>query len=181
MVHVRAEYGALFRNTGSPYRFPAVGRREPAVWTASAADLSRGATFPPDTVEVCLTGSWGGEFVDGIVPQEGEAVVTKHRFSAFVDTGLELMLRARGIRTVVLAGVITNCCVELTARDAVMRDFYLVVAEDCVAVKDKLIDLHAASLESMRLYFGLVRSAAEVMTIWKDAAAENLPSQGNSA
>jgi nicotinamidase-related amidase len=181
VVHVRAEYGALFRNSGSPYRFPADGRREPAVWTASAADLSRGAMFPPDAVEVCLTGSWGGEFVEGIAPQQGEAVVTKHRFSAFVDTGLDLMLRSRGIRTVVLAGVITNCCVESTARDAVMRDFYLVVAEDCVAVKDKLADLHAASLESMGLYFGLVRPSTELMTIWKSAAADKPPSLGSDA
>ncbi len=169
VVHVRAEYGALYRGIGSPYRFPTTGAMEPAVWTASAADLSAGASFAQDEVEVCLPGSWGAQFVDGIVPRPGEPVITKHRFSAFVDTGLELMLRARGIKTVILAGVTTNCCVESTARDVAMRDYYLVIAEDCVAVKDKLRKLHEASLESMRLYFGQVRPAAELMRIWQAA------------
>ncbi len=79
------------------------------------------------------------------------------------------MLRARGIKTVVLAGVTTNCCVESTAREVAMKDYYLVVAEDCVAVKDKLRSLHDASLESMRLYFGQVRPAAELIGIWQTA------------
>ena len=160
VIHVRAEYGALYRGIGSPYRFPATASMDAAVWTASAADLASGASFGEDEVEVCLPGTWGAQFVDGIVPQPDEPVVTKHRFSAFVDTGLELMLRARGIKTVILAGVTTNCCVESTAREVAMRDYYLVVAEDCVAVKDKLRSLHDASLESMRLYFGQVRPAS---------------------
>jgi nicotinamidase-related amidase len=169
VIHVRAEYGALYRGIGSPYRFPATGAMEPAVWTASAADLTSGASFGADEVEVCLPGSWGAQFVDGVVPQPDEPVITKHRFSAFVDTGLELMLRARGIKTVILAGVTTNCCVESTAREVAMRDFYLVVPQDCVAVKDKLRSLHEASLESMRLYFGQVRPAAELIGIWQGA------------
>ncbi len=169
VIHVRAEYGALYRGIGSPYRFPATGVMDAAVWTASAADLASGASFSADEVEVCLPGSWGAQFVDGIVPQPDEPVVTKHRFSAFVDTGLELMLRARGIKTVILAGVTTNCCVESTAREVAMKDYYLVIAEDCVAVKDKLRSLHDASLESMRLYFGQVRPAAELIGIWQAA------------
>jgi nicotinamidase-related amidase len=169
IIHVGAEYGELYRGIGSPYRFPATNAMEPAVWTASAADLSTGQSFAADQVEVCLPGSWGQQFVDGIVPRSDEPVVTKHRFSAFVDTGLELMLRARGIKTVILAGVTTNCCVESTAREVAMRDFYLVVAEDCVAVKDRLRNLHDASLESMRLYFGQVRPAAELIEAWESA------------
>jgi nicotinamidase-related amidase len=180
VIHVRAEYGALYRGIGSPYRFPAAGVMDTAVWTASAADLASGASFGENEVEVCLPGSWGAQFVDGIVPQPGEPVVTKHRFSAFVDTGLELMLRARGIKTVILAGVTTNCCVESTAREAAMKDYYLVVAEDCVAVKDKLRSLHDASLESMRLYVGQVRPAAELIGIWQAADKSSSTTLGSS-
>jgi nicotinamidase-related amidase len=180
VIHVRAEYGALYRGIGSPYRFPATGVMDAAVWTASAADLASGASFAADEVEVCLPGSWGAQFVDGIVPQPDEPVVTKHRFSAFVDTGLELMLRARGIKTVILAGVTTNCCVESTAREVAMKDYYLVVAEDCVAVKDKLRSLHDASLESMRLYFGQVRPAAELIGIWQAADKSSSTTLGSS-
>jgi nicotinamidase-related amidase len=169
IIHVRAEYGELYRGIGSPYRFPASNAMEPAVWTASAADLSSGESFAANEVEVCLPGSWGQQFVEGIVPRPDEPVITKHRFSAFVDTGLDPMLRARGIKTVILAGVTTNCCVESTAREVAMRDFYLVVVEDCVAVKDRLRSLHDASLESMRLYFGQVRPAAELIEAWDSA------------
>ncbi len=170
IVHVRAEYGELFRSVGSPYRFPLSGGREPAVWTASAADLSHGARVPKGPAEICLPGSWGGEFVAGIEPRSGEAIVTKHRFSAFIDTGLDSLLRANGIRSVILAGVTTNCCVESTARDAAMSDYHVVVASDCVAVKDHLRDLHDASLESLGLYFGLVRPSSDIVAAWVEPA-----------
>lgn len=170
VVHVRAEYGEAFRSVGSPYRFPTAGGREPAVWTASAADMSNERSFSNGSVEVCLPGTWGGEFVDGIVPQPGEAVITKHRFGAFADTGLDRLLRARGVSSLIVAGVTTNCCVETTAREAVMRDFHLVVAEDCVAVKDHLVDLHKATLESLGLYFGLVRPAQAIIDQWNATA-----------
>ena len=51
-----------------------------------------------------------------------------------------------------------------------MRDFYLVVPEDCVAVKDKLADLHEASLKSIRLYFGLVRPSKDLIAAWERMA-----------
>ena len=68
--------------------------------------------------------------------------------------------------SLIVAGVTTNCCVETTAREAVMRGFHLVVAEDCVAVKDHLADLHRATLESLGLYFGLVRPSDVIMAQW---------------
>lgn len=167
IVHVRAEYGPLFRAAGSPYRFPKRDSREPAVWTASAADGPPADAFPTTIAEVCLPGSWGSAFVDGIEPRNDEAVISKHRFSAFADTGLDHLLRARAINTIILAGVTTNCCVETTAREAVMRDFQVVIASDCVAVKDHLKDLHDASLESLGLYFGLVRPSQDLIAIWQ--------------
>ncbi|WP_431281487.1 cysteine hydrolase family protein [Humitalea sp. 24SJ18S-53] len=166
VVHVRAEYGQVFRNAGSPYRFPVAGRREPAVWTASAGEAGDGPGFGADEVEVCRKDSWGGEFVAGMEPAPGEPVIVKHRYSAFRDTGLDVLLRANGIRTLVVGGVTTNCCVESTVREAAMRDFYVVVAEDCVAVKDKIADLHAASLEAQGLYFALLRPLGELRTAW---------------
>ena len=166
VVHVKAEYGQAYRAVGSPYRFPALGRRDPAVWTASAAEPGANHGFAPDEVEVCLPGSWGGAFIDGMEPRPGEAVVVKHRYGAFRDTGLDVLLRANGITTLVFGGVTTNCCVESVVREASMRDFYTVVAEDCVAVKDRLLDLHEASLEHMGLYFAMLRPLAALREAW---------------
>lgn len=166
VVHVRAEYGRHWRSASSPYRFPVEGRREPAVWTASAAVTSNNRWFEEDETEVCRTGTWGAEFVEGLSPEPGEAVITKHRFGAFAGTGLDQLLRARGLSSLVVAGVTTNCCVETTAREAVMREFSLIVAEDCVGVKDHLADLHRATLEALGTYFGLVRPASDIMAEW---------------
>jgi nicotinamidase-related amidase len=166
VVHVRAEYGKSWRSPSSPYRFPVEGRREPAVWTASAAEASTNRWFEEDETEVCRTGTWGAEFVDGLRPEPGEAVITKHRFGAFAGTGLDRLLRARGLSNLVVAGVTTNCCVETTAREAVMREFGLIVAEDCVGVKDHLADLHRATLEALGTYFGLVRPASDIIAEW---------------
>jgi nicotinamidase-related amidase len=166
VVHVRAEYGKPWRSASSPYRFPVEGRREPAVWTASASDMSINRWFEEEETEVCRTGTWGAEFVEGLRPEPGEAVITKHRFGAFAGTGLDQLLRARGRSSLVVAGVTTNCCVETTAREAVMREFNLIVVEDCVGVKDHLADLHQATLEALGTYFGLVRPASDIIAGW---------------
>ena len=166
VVHVRAEYGKSWRSASSPYRFPVEGRREPAVWTASACDMSTNRWFEENETEVCRAGTWGAEFIEGLGPKPGEAVITKHRFGAFAGTGLDQLLRARGLSSLIVAGVTTNCCVETTAREAVMREFNLIVVEDCVGVKDHLADLHHATLEAIGTYFGLVRPASDVVAEW---------------
>ncbi|CAN5352138.1 hypothetical protein BH10PSE18_BH10PSE18_15710 [soil metagenome] len=167
VVHVRAEYGQHVRHVGSPYRFPSTRTHEGAVWSASAAELDGNHEFPPGEVEVCLRGSWGGQVIDAVAPLPGEPVITKHRFSAFIDTPLEALLRARGIRTLVFAGVTTNCCIESSARDASMLDFYLVVAEDCVGTKNSVRHLHEASLEQLRTYFALVEPSERIIDAWQ--------------
>lgn len=167
VVHVRAEYGQHVRHVGSPYRFPSARTPEGAVWSASAAELADSHEFPPGEVEVCLRDSWGGQVIDAVAPRPGEPVITKHRFSAFIDTPLEALLRARGIRTLVFAGVTTNCCIESSARDASMLDFYLVVAEDCVGTKNSVRHLHEASLEQLRTYFALVEPSERIIDAWQ--------------
>lgn len=169
VVHVRAEYGNHVRGVGSPYRFPSGSAREGAVWSLSAAEFGQRAEFAAGEVEVCLPGTWGAQGLPEVAPAPGELLVTKHRFSAFIDTPLEAMLRARGIRTLVFAGVTTNCCIESSVRDASMLDFYVVVAEDCVGVKDSVRHLHQASLEQMATYFALLRPAVAIEGAWQPA------------
>jgi nicotinamidase-related amidase len=116
--------------------------------------------------QVCRPGSRGAEFAEAIVPDPSEIIITKHRDSAFADTELELLLRSNGIRTVLLAGMTTNCAIESTARDASARDFYVVVAEDCVATPDGDADLHWCSLRSLRLCCALVKPAQTIAAAW---------------
>lgn len=113
--------------------------------------------------QVCQEGTWGADFYE-IKPQPGEPVVTKHRYSAFVNTNFETILRARGIKTVILAGVTTDVCVESTARDAFMRDYHVLFLSDCTGVDDPAVQ--QATLERIDRYFGHVVSSEEVLQAW---------------
>src|SRR5574342_286328 len=80
-------------------------------------------------LNTCREGTWGAEFYDGISPRPNERVVVKHRYSAFINTDLNTVLKAKGIESVLVTGVATNVCVETTARDAYMYDYYVSLVE----------------------------------------------------
>ena len=125
-------------------------------WTDSPVRLERrqGRKVPN-----CREGTWGVEWY-GVAPKEGEAIVTKHRYSAFINTDLDLILRAQGIETIVCTGTATNVCVESTARDGFMLDYYVVLVDDCCATGDP--EMHAATLKNIGRSFGVVAKADEV-------------------
>lgn len=137
-----------------------------ANWYLSEAWLERAARANPsgghNRYPVCAPGSWGAEFVPGLeVDPGGDLVVVKHRYSAFFGTELDLVLRARGVRTVLLAGVATNVCVESTARDAFFRDYHVVLVEDACAAYSA--EEHAAAILNIRRWFGQVATVEEVL------------------
>ncbi len=117
-------------------------------------------------VEHCLEGTWGADFFR-VRPKPGDLVVSKHRYSAFVDTDLPAILRANAIENLVIGGVATNVCVESTARDAYMHDYHVVFLSDCSATYDA--SLHASTLENIRRSFGIVAAADDVAGIWSEA------------
>jgi ureidoacrylate peracid hydrolase len=134
-----------------------------------AAWLKRGVsghTLDVERFPIARRGSWGSEFYR-IRPQPGELVVVKHRFSAFAYTDLELMLRANQIDTVVLCGVTTNVCVNITGVDALMRGFYPVIVQEAVAAPTAAE--HAGALETFAQYFGEVIGLADVQQVWNAA------------
>lgn len=110
----------------------------------------------------CREGTWGAEWY-GVTPEPGDAVITKHRFSAFIGTDLELTLRTRGIKSLILAGTRTNICVECTARDGYQLDYYIVVLSDCTASDPQE---HQAMLDRANKGFGLVATSEEIVAAW---------------
>jgi nicotinamidase-related amidase len=123
------------------------------------------------TPDMCVRGSWGERFVEGLGPLPDEFVVTKHRSSGFVNTALDQVLRSNGIRTVVVAGVQTPGCVEATFRDAAYHDYYNVLPEDCVAAYRQ--EEHEASLLIQRARHTVLR-ADDIVNIWR--AGSGMPS-----
>jgi nicotinamidase-related amidase len=79
-------------------------------------------------------GSWGAAIVDALQPKDGDIVIEgKRGLDAFPSTNLEFILRGRDIRTVALAGFLTNCCIESTMRSAYERGFEVITLTDCTA------------------------------------------------
>jgi len=71
-----------------------------------------------------------------LAPQGEDIVVTKRRVNAFAGTDLDMILRARDIDTLILAGIATSGVVLSTLLDAADRDYRLIVAQDCCADLD---------------------------------------------
>ena len=117
------------------------------------------------SIPMCERDSWGGDFYDGIRPSESDLVIVKHRFNAFFNTDLDLVLRTKGIRTVVACGVLTNVCVESTVREAFFRDYYTIVPSDCVGARDE--EFQHASLRNIATSFGLVVVSDELRQVWE--------------
>ena len=106
----------------------------------------------------------GAEFQPGFEPQPGDLILTKPRFSAFINTPLESLLRSRGIQTVLVGGLTTDVCVSSTSRDAFQREFDTVTLNDCTATKTQA--RHEAGLETLASVFGTVCSSTDVLAAW---------------
>ena len=143
----------------------------PVVWIK--ADYDRAYLSPPIHARqvargiaeaYCVSGTWGAAFYR-VSPEEGDLVIEKHRHSAFIGTPLDRVLRDRGIRTVVVAGVQTHVCVESSLRDASARGYYVVVPGDCVGSFDR--DLHDKTLRCVAMHFGEVVESAALLASWR--------------
>jgi ureidoacrylate peracid hydrolase len=80
----------------------------------------------------CIQGTWGCQVVDDLPIAPGDLVIPKRRYSSFFQTTLDLTLRERDIRTVIVTGVVTNICVRSTVHDAFFLGYHVIVPEDCV-------------------------------------------------
>nr|WP_272887205.1 isochorismatase family cysteine hydrolase [Stutzerimonas stutzeri] len=100
-----------------------------------------------------VRGEFGNDLIDELKPEPGEPVIDKPGYSAFAHTDLELLLRNRGIRQLILAGVTTEVCVSSTLRHAVDLGFgCLTVADACGSAYPSL---HAAALSMIGIEGGL--------------------------
>jgi ureidoacrylate peracid hydrolase len=121
-------------------------------WTDSSSWMWRLGGMNKET-PVCRLNSWGAEFYK-VKPQESDFIVTKHRFSGFVGTDLDLVLRSRGMETLLFTGVATNVCVETTTRDGFNLNYNVILVEDCCGPFTP--EEHASTVTNITNYFGTV-------------------------
>jgi nicotinamidase-related amidase len=119
-------------------------------------EVDEAAPMPPGG----MPAEWS-EFVPEIDALQADVVITKRQWSAFYGTELDLQLRRRGIKTIVLGGVATHIGVDSTARDAWQHHYAVVIAED--ACTSMGADLHEFSVEKVLRRVARVRSTAEIL------------------
>ncbi|XP_024517726.1 probable inactive nicotinamidase At3g16190 isoform X1 [Selaginella moellendorffii] len=113
---------------------------------ASARDveLFRRHLYDGETGPTCK-GESGAALVDGLIPQPGEHIQRKFRFSAFFATNLDLVLRRAGISHLVIVGVQTPNCIRATVFDAIALDYAVTVIADATAAASP--EIHAGKEE----------------------------------
>lgn len=105
-------------------------------------------------------GTWDHAILPELAPEPGDIVVAKSRYSGFAGTGLEQILQARRVRTLIVIGVATNVCVESTIRDAYHREFFPIMVSDATMAAGP--GAQAATEFNVQAFFGWVTSGAEL-------------------
>jgi len=119
----------------------------------------------------CLEGEEATDLWPTLRPSVGEYHIVKRRYSGFIGTEFELLLRGLGVSTLILIGGLTDVCVHYTFADAHQRDFYVRVVEDCVGGSSQA--RHDASLDAMEyLQAGARRSTQEILDAFAALAAD---------
>jgi ureidoacrylate peracid hydrolase len=136
-----------------------------STWTDSPSWLKR-MEGAGEKMQICRPDSWGSNFFN-VAPTEGDCIVTKHRYSAFIGTDLDLILKSQGVEFILVTGVATNVCVESTARDGYHRDYNVILVEDCCGAYDKAE--HNATLNNIGKFFGTVATSEAFLSTMESA------------
>ncbi len=155
VVSASAALAQAFRQAGRPVVLVRVA------WSADGGDMLRS---PTDAVLRRPGESLPADFADlvpEIGPKPGDILITKRQWGAFTGTELDLQLRRRGVKTIVLAGIATNFGVESTARHAWELGYDLIVAED--ATTSISAEAHCFSIKTVLPLLGRVRACEEII------------------
>ncbi len=126
------------------------------------------AQFSPPVREGILNkGAHSAALHSGLEIDPRDILIDKPRFGAFYGTDLELILRTRGIDTLIISGVATNVCCETTAREAAVRDFHVLFLSDGTATADmggvSAAELQKVTCATLGFLFAQVLTADEMI------------------
>ncbi len=157
IVQPVARFARQLRAAGVPIIW--VHQQQNALLTSGA--VLRRVRRVTERLSLCADGTPGAELADGIGAERGDAHIHKYRYSAFMGSNLDMLLRSQRIETVVVCGTAANACVDSTVRDAAQLDYNVVVCADLTGYSDKRLGV--ASLENLDRHFAIVCNAADVL------------------
>lgn len=111
----------------------------------------------------CIVNSWGAKIVDALSALPEDIIIHKRRYSGFFQTSLDLFLRERDIRNVIVTGVVTNICIRSTVNDAFFLGYNVIVPRDCVqATSPEHQETHLYDIDT---HYGSVVNLEELMEL----------------
>lgn len=122
-------------------------------------DPSLAPSFRP----IVTGGTWAAQVIDELTPTPDDYLVPKYRWSAFFQTYLDLALRTRGIRTLIIAGGSTDVGIASTAFAARDLDYNLIIVSDACSSPEQ--DNHDQFMRRIFPRMARVRTAAEVVAM----------------
>jgi ureidoacrylate peracid hydrolase len=148
----------FFQNGWDKDYVEAGGPGSPNWWKSNALKTMRDR--PELEGQLLAKGGWDYQLVDALAPQPGDILIQKPRYSAFYNTNLDSVLRARGIKTLAYCGIATNVCVESTLRDGYHLEYFSVLVEDaCHQAGPR--EMHDAAVYNVEKFFGWVSNTAD--------------------
>jgi nicotinamidase-related amidase len=161
------ELSALARQVGVPVFYSVqtafdLLKEEAGVWVR--VRMKRAKATDPGQLLKEKEDPHGREIVAELKPQPQDVVFQKRRPDGFVGTDFDLVLRSKGIKTILIGGVATEGGVEGTARTARNLGYDMVIVKDCVGSRSR--ELHELALKLMEQTHFDIATATEIAEIW---------------